>query len=160
MKTLKKVLFAMAYISLMLSCSKSDESYYEDSLANPLKKGNNAQVSSGSYMLYIEQEYPCTNEIFSGNVLVEWQVSPHLYNEIIKKGILIGQTTNSVFEFTQHYSTSIGYSVGDNWTDESTAVIKKDGKPDSVLHWTSHRTINANGEVTVSFDHFFWHCLK
>ena len=111
-------------------------------------------------MLYIEQDYPCTNEIYIGNVLVEWQVTPNLYNEIVKKGILIGQTTGAVFEFTQHYSTSNGYSVGDSWTDESAVVFKKDGKPDSVLHWTSHRTINANGEVTVSFDHFLWKCLK
>jgi hypothetical protein len=83
---------------------------------------------------------------------------PNLWKERVIGGSLIGQTTASTYNWEQKWHTNYWDGHNATVTDESKALILKDGKSIGTFHWTWHITILANGEITTVVDKFFVKC--
>jgi hypothetical protein len=156
MKTLKKFIFIMAGICLLMTCSKSDDFFNNDSPDNDLK--SSAVIKGEVVYDMSEQYFPCADEYFTGFVTVEYMITKNLYKERPFKVNIIGATSGNVYELSQTWKTNWYSFNGREATDVSTATIRLDGKLLALLHWTYHLTVNANGEVTVEFLHFTYDC--
>ena len=107
-----------------------------------------------------EDLIPCLGELVCGDLTFILTIHGSKYQLKIS-GTLIGQESQDVY--TAH---QIENSKSKEWTEGSagnstcpfTCIITKPGAPAVIFHGNFHYTINANGEMTASFDKNFARC--
>jgi len=79
---------------------------------------------------------------------VHWMY--HAQHNLRGVGMTTGAKYQVVSSFTQHFNTKYGSAY--EWTFENTSPLISQGKESNMIFTIrNHITINANGEVTVSF---------
>jgi hypothetical protein len=157
MKTLKKVLFIMTGICLLMTCSKSDNLFNDDLPENGLKSA----VIKGQYDFIFNHYYlTCAGEYVNGVCPTNFMITSHSYKEMANlKYYLTGETTGNIYECSQplvfHFNNDGNQTIG-----SSTGQVRLNNKLISVFHWSYQCTTNENGELVVIKDNVFEHCAN
>lgn len=157
MKTLKKVLFILAGICLLMTCSKSDDLLNSELPENELKSA----VIKGQYDFVFDHYYStCAGEYINGVCPTNFMITSHNYKEMANlKYYITGETTGNIYECNQpivyHYNNDGNLSMA-----ISTSQVKLDNKLICVFHWSYQFTTNENGELIVVKANLFEHCAK
>lgn len=105
-------------------------------------------------------QLPCIGETVCGelNFVETWWDGKY---QCRISGTLVGTSGDvyTAFEIDNIITKKLEEGTTENYTFPTTCILKKKGAPAFALHWNTHYTINANGELTVSFDTFSANCL-
>jgi hypothetical protein len=147
MKTIKMLIllcfiasFAVNNVNAQNGVFKTEETY---SICNPL---NPPLCSTGDYLC--------------GNVTYEEFYTKQGWVEKVRDGILKGYTdaTFSTWTGRDYVLSQVDAGQNNRLQGELTATVRFEGKVVAIQHLSFHRTINANGTITVDFFKFWFDC--
>lgn len=106
-------------------------------------------------------QFPCIGETICGELnFVETYWGDSKW-QLRTTGTLVGTISGDVytaFQIENIMTKELKKGTAEYFIYPGTCILKKNGAPSIVIHWTSRFTIDANGEWIYSFDNFFTEC--